>query len=203
MSSTPASQPPRRMRRVLAPVACVLAVILAMLGAAYLLPSVPGVGSILSWRLFSIPSGSMQPTVRLGETVIADMTYYAGHAPARGDVAVYPLPGDGATYMKRIVALEGDRIRFEDGRVLLNGKATDEPYADLSEPKAFYNTTTEWTVPPGHVFVAGDNRHNSTDSRVASKHGPVPVKTLQGRVMVIVFSADLSRIGTWVGSPGK
>jgi signal peptidase I len=156
--------------------------------------------SIPSWRTFSIPSGSMAPTLRIGDYLLADMNYYAGHAPARGDVVIHRLPTNDAYYVKRIVALPGDRIAFRDGHVILNGRTVTEPYADLSEPKAFYNTTQEWTVPAGHVFVAGDNRGNSVDSRVTT-HGPVPMKNVLGRTTFIFLAADIKRIGSWVGNP--
>jgi signal peptidase I len=181
----------------------ILVATLVLVGLAALLPPSPGAAAMPRWKSFGVVSGSMMPTLRMNEYVVADMTYYAGHAPARGDVVVHSLPADdNVLYIKRIVALAGDRIQFLDGRIILNGNAVDEPYADIGDPKAYYNTTPAWTVPPDHVFLAGDNRANSTDSR-ATRHGPVPVKNLLGRTTVILITTDLKRIGSWVGSPTK
>jgi signal peptidase I len=190
------------MRRVLAAVACVFVVIVAMLGAVYLLPGLPAAAWIPYWKPYRVASGSMMPTLLQYENVVADLNYYVGHAPARGDVVVHSLPADeNALYIKRIVALAGDRIQFIDGRMILNGKAAVEPYADIGDPKHYYNTTPAWTVPPAHVFLVGDNRANSWDSR-ATAHGPVPVKNLRGR-LTVVLALDVRRSGTWVGSPAK
>jgi signal peptidase I len=157
----------------------------------------------LPWRIFSIPSTSMEPTLRLGELLLADTKYYARQAPARGDLAIYLLPSDKATiYLKRIVALPGDRIRFQDGRAVVNGVTAAEPFARLGPADAFLNTTAEVTVPADHFFAAGDNRANSSDSRVR-QHGFVPMKNLIGRATEIFHSDDGAREGLWVGTPSK
>ena len=154
------------------------------------------------WRTFSVPSSSMEPTIRLGEWVLADTHYYRGHAPARGDLVMYRLPTDNETiYIKRIVGLAGDHIAFRDGRAIVNGTETREPFADFGDPKAFYNNTAEVTVPPDHLFVAGDNRANSSDSRVMRNHGMVPVQNLVARATDVFMTEDLDRAGLWIGSP--
>lgn len=152
------------------------------------------------WRTFSVPSASMQPTLQVGEWFIADTWYYRSHAPARGDLAVYYVPGDPDTvFVKRIVGLAGDRVEFRGGRAFVNGAPTDEPTIDVGDPNGFYNTTTPVTVPAGHVFVAGDNRANSMDSRV-SRHGTVPVENLLGRGTEIFWGATTARLGLWIGT---
>ncbi|MEA2930960.1 MAG: signal peptidase [Hyphomicrobiales bacterium] len=155
----------------------------------------------MPWRNFSIPSASMEPTLHVGEWIIADMRHFEKHAPARGDLAIYRLPSDNETiYIKRIVGLPGDRVAFRDGHVVINGKATDEPFADFGDPKAFFNTTAEVTVPPDQIFVAGDNRANSSDSRVR-QHGMVPFGNLIGRATEVFMTEDWNRAGLWIGSP--
>jgi signal peptidase I len=154
-------------------------------------------------QIFSIPSTSMEPTLHIGESLWADTTYFAKHAPARGDVIIYRVPSDEtAIYIKRVVALAGDRVVFRDGRAIVNGTSVPEPFADFGDPKAFLNTTAEVTVPPGHLFVAGDNRANSSDSRV-KQHGPVPLKNLIARATEILKTDDVQRIGLWVGAPQR
>jgi signal peptidase I len=158
---------------------------------------------LLPWRTFSIPSSSMQPTLRIEEWILGDTRYYPAHAPARGDLIIYRYPADETTlYIKRIVGLPGDRIAFRDGRVILNGVPAQEPFADFGDPKAVLNTTAEVTVPPDHLFAAGDNRANSSDSRV-KQHGFVPVKNLVARATEIFLTEDAERLGLWIGSPAK
>jgi signal peptidase I len=98
----------------------------------------------------------------------------------------------------RIVALGGDRVAVLGGRAVVNGTPLSEPYADLGDPASFTNTTREWSVPQGAVFLLGDSRANSVDSRL---YGPVPVSDLVGPVTDIVVSAQLSRVGRSVGTP--
>jgi signal peptidase I len=155
----------------------------------------------LPWRTFTIPSASMEPTLHVGEWLVADMRHYDRSAPARGDMVLYLLPSDNETiYIKRVVGLPGDRIVFRDGHTMVNGTATVEPFANFGDPKAFFNTTAEVTVPPDQLFVVGDNRANSIDSRVR-QHGMVPFRNLIGRAAEIVRTEDWSRLGLWVGSP--
>jgi signal peptidase I len=151
---------------------------------------------------YSIDSSSMQPAIQRGDRFVADRNHYRRNEPALGDVAVYLHPRRPETlYVKRIIALAGDRVAIRDGRAIVNGFALDEPYAILGGPAALYNQTREITVPDGHVFVLGDNRANSLDSRAVNDHGPVPVENLRARATDIAWSRTLSRIGRWIGTP--
>jgi signal peptidase I len=153
-------------------------------------------------RMFFAQSSSMQPTIHRGDRFLADRGYYSTRPPSRGDVALYQHPREATSVdVKRIAALAGDRIEIRQGRVVLNGEAIAEPYAVPGDPNAFYNHTREITVPEGHVFVLGDNRANSLDSRAAAQYGLVPVENLRARANYIVWSNNLRRIGTYVGSP--
>jgi len=155
----------------------------------------------LPWRTFTIPSASMEPTLYVDEWLIADMRYFDKHAPARGDLVLYRVPTDNETiYIKRIVGLPGDRVVFRDGHAVVNGAATGESFANFGDPKAFFNTTAEVTVPPDQLFVAGDNRANSSDSRVR-QHGMVPFRNLIGRATEVFLTEDWDRAGLWIGSP--
>ncbi len=151
---------------------------------------------------FNVASASMEPTLRQGENLLADTFYYRSHSPARGEIVVYSIPKDpNLRYIKRVVAIAGDRVAVRDGRAIVNGTPVNEPYITVGDAKAFYNTTPTYTVPAGHVFVMGDNRANSMDSRATAQHGPVPVSSLIGRVTDIAFSREVTRIGRWVGTP--
>ena len=93
-------------------------------------------------------------------------------------------------------------MQFRDGHAFVNGIAVAESDIKLGDPGFVYNNTTELAVPNGHVFVAGDNRALSTDSRF-SGHGPVPLENLIGRVTEIYWSDDWDRVGLWVGSSSR
>jgi signal peptidase I len=145
---------------------------------------------------------SMEPTLRVGEYFLADATYYRSRAPSRGDVAVYLHPKQAHLYyIKRIVAVEGDRIAIKGGRAVVNGMMVEEPYLDAVVADGRFANMPEVRVPPGHVYVLGDNRSNSVDSRDSVAHGAVPVGNLIGRVTDIAISRHLPRIGRWVGTP--
>jgi signal peptidase I len=145
---------------------------------------------------------SMEPTLRVGEYFLADATYYRSRAASRGDVAVYLHPKQSHLYyIKRIVAVEGDRIAIRGGRAVVNGMMVEEPYLDVGVADGRFANMPEVRVPAGHVYVLGDNRSNSVDSRDSVAHGAVPVGNLIGRVTDIAISRHLPRIGRWVGTP--
>jgi signal peptidase I len=147
---------------------------------------------------------TMAPTLRRGEYFLADTTYYRTRQPSRGEVAVYVHPKQpDVHYIKRIVATEGDRIAIRGGRAIVNGMAVEEPYVEPGNPKAAFADVPETRVPAGHVFVLGDNRGFSVDSRNVAVHGPVPIGNLIGRVTDIVFSSRLTRLGRWIGTPSN
>ena len=150
---------------------------------------------------FRIPSASMEPTLLVGDFLLVEKqvgaeTWPSIYAPLgevrRGDIIVFHYPVNSAMHLiKRVVGLPGDRVRLHDGRVYINGRAFDEPYAmylpapedsyrdefprmDRAEPGVDAHwwverrsrvANGELTVPSGSYFVLGDNRNNSEDSR--------------------------------------
>jgi len=161
--------------------------------------SIAGTYAPSGW--FDVASSSMEPTLRLGERFLVDPAYYRGHQPMRGDVAVYVLASAPRTiYLKRIVAVAGDRIAVKNGVAVVNGQPAGEPYIHVANATSAYNNMGEVIVPAGQVFMLGDNRDNSLDSR-ARTHGTIAVTDLRGRVTDIGFSRDLTRLGRWVGTP--
>lgn len=118
---------------------------------------------------YLIPSSSMEPTLMNGDQVLGLKTSLAG-AAKRGDIVTFTRP-DGVTYVKRVIGLEGDMIDLKDGLVLVNGNSLDEPYIDnqrtesLSSQAGSAGISYPYTVPEGCIFVMGDNREHSRDSR--------------------------------------
>ncbi|BCH25896.1 signal peptidase I [Mesorhizobium sp. L-8-3] len=189
----------------------------------------------LLFQPFSIPSGSMRPTLLEGDYLFVTKWAYGysryslpfspnlfsgriwDSAPERGDVVVFKFPPNPSLdYIKRVVGLPGDRIQMKDGQLFINDVAVprvkvgqiDNP--DVTEvdrpvdvyretlpngvtydtldltPNSIGDNTREFVVPPGHYFMMGDNRDNSTDSRFTV--GYVPEDNLVGRANIIFFS---------------
>ena len=145
--------------------------------------------AVADW--YQVPSGSMQPTIEIGDRVLVDNRAYnvripftdihiAERAvPVRGDIITCKSPVDGIRLIKRVVGVAGDRIEAHDGTLYVNGQAAPGhaghiPFGPVE-------------VPADHVFVMGDNRDNSFDSRY---WGPLPVANVYGRAMKVVLSLD-------------
>src|SRR5207249_2246306 len=127
-------------------------------------------------------------------------TFYRARPPSRGEVAVYVHPKQpDVHYIKRIIAVEGDRVAIRAGHAIVNGIVVEEPYVNAGAPDAPFANMPEIRVPAGHVYVLGDNRASSVDSRDVMAHGAVPVGKLIGRVTDIAFSPDVGRMGRWIG----
>ena len=131
---------------------------------------------------FAIPSESMEPTLRPGDHVLVEKLSYRLDPPRRGDLVVFKAPDGGTLSVKRIVGVAGDRVAIEDGVLTVDGRRQDEPYVDLRRMDSVYFGPV--VVPRGEVFVLGDNRSDSTDSR---DYGAVPRSSLIGRVLATLW----------------
>src|SRR6202166_1986292 len=204
---------------------------------------------------FYVPSGSMEPTLQIGDALLATKYAYGystaslpiqinlpesgrlfGETPKRGDVVVFRWPGDRSqAWVNRVVGLPGDRIQMRQGQLFINdraaelkpdgiGQAEDDNGGGRPAPRHVetlpsrvsheilklrdngrLDNTPEVTVPPGRLFVMGDNRDNSADSRVPVREGGVgmlPIDDLVGRADAVVASWDLGirsqPIWTWL-----
>jgi signal peptidase I len=138
---------------------------------------------------FWIPSGSMIPTLEINDRVLVNKFIYRFTEPKRGDIVVFTsVDNPKEDLIKRVVGLPGDKIAVRGGRLYLNGEPQKEPYTNKKLPdRSFFARTT---VPKGHVFVMGDNRANSADSRV---FGPLPEKNIEGEAFLRFWPPD--RIG--------
>jgi len=185
-------------------------------------------------RHFTIPSGSMAPTLPVGSNVIVWRASYGysrysfdgfelpidgrwpAWAPRRGDIVVFRQPRNRKVfYVCRVVGLPGERVQMIKGRLAINGQLVQrDPVPKLPDPSGgkdvdvyverlpegasyrimevagdsgYFDNTPEFVVPPGHLFVLGDNRDNSVDSREQSPRagvGFVPIELVIGRVVV-------------------
>lgn len=108
-----------------------------------------------------VESISMQPNLNEGEFVVVSRLAYRWDAPQRGDIIVFRFPGNQQKrYIKRVIGVEGDLVSIYDGQVIVNGQVLDEPY--IAAPPTYEG---EWVVDTDEVFVLGDNRNNSNDSK--------------------------------------
>jgi signal peptidase I len=169
-------------------------------------------------QAFYIPSASMEPTLRQGDRVLVEKLAYRFGEPERGDVVVFerdlgfvPAPeesdslweditnafkglfgfptGTSQDFIKRVIAVEGDEVKAEDGEVLVNGEPIEEPYLPEGVETSPFGPVD---VPTNQIFVMGDNRNNSDDSR---NFGPVKVGEVVGHGFVLIWPpADLSTL---------
>lgn len=155
----------------------------AALILALLLILVFGVVRPLSLEVFEIPSASMAPTLVPGDHVLAAKFVYLLGDPERGDIAALQNPeARDEVLIKRIVGLPGDAVEIRDGVLYVNGNREQEPYVNYRLNDGNYFGPEK--VPSGEVFVMGDNRANSRDSR---SFGPVPEQDLDGKVLTRIW----------------
>jgi signal peptidase I len=121
---------------------------------------------------------SMEPNFHTNERLVVEKISYRFHGPRRDDVIVLKDPSGGSDpLIKRVVGLPGERITIADGRVYVDGVALDEQYLHQA---TLQGNGRSWLVPPFEVFVMGDNRGASRDSR---SFGTVPINTVIGRAI--------------------
>ncbi len=161
---------------------------------------------------FYIPSGSMLPTLEIDDRVMVSKLHYRFGDPKPGDIVVFESPytsQDDESFLqavaeaileavgvangeedliKRVVATEGQTVEIHDNRVFVDGVPIEEPYL---MPGSRMQDEAPTTVPSGHVFVMGDNRSASSDSRV---FGPIPVSSIVGKAVFRIWPLD--RLGT-------
>lgn len=129
---------------------------------------------------------SMQPELRDQDRLFINKFAYRFENISRGDVVVFHYPRDlEKSYIKRVIALPGDTLSIDDGRVYVNGKKVDEPYVPWRYRDE--RSIAETVIPPNEYFVMGDHRSISSDSR---DFGPVPRDLIYGKAAFVYWPAD-------------
>ena len=145
-------------------------------------------------QTFFIPSGSMEPTLQIGDRILVDKLSYHLHGVDRGNIVVFRRPADEncggppvADLVKRVIGLPGDVISVSRGYVDINGKRLDETWLPTSVQGTTYpgpsgtpySLSHPYKIPANHYFMMGDNRGDSCDSRF---WGPIPKSLMVGKV---------------------
>ena len=157
-------------------------------------------------QAFKIPSGSMEPTLLIGDHILVNKFIYGITipftdkkilqfvTPKRGDVVVFIYPEDPSKdFIKRVIAVEGEQIHIKDKKIFINGKQVEDPYGVYRDPNVISGWGSEMsrdnfgpvTVPPHSLFFMGDNRDKSFDSRF---WGYVDLNKVKGRAFIIYWS---------------
>jgi signal peptidase I len=132
---------------------------------------------------YRVEQQSMERTLEPDQYVLVDKLTPRFDDYKRGDIVIFDPPatwvgGHGTPYIKRIVGLPGDTVTLSDGLVYVDGVALQEPYLYEGQPTVATGPDSTWVVPPGQLFVMGDHREDSADSRV---FGPIPRERVIGR----------------------
>ncbi|MCL6584770.1 MAG: signal peptidase I [bacterium] len=151
-------------------------------------------------QAFKIPSGSMIPTLLIGDHILVNKFIYRFEKPERGDIIVFKYPQDPSRdFIKRLIGKPGDTLEIRNKQVFINGKPLYEPYViheggeaavGLSSVRDNYGPIT---IPEGYFFVMGDNRDCSLDSRF---WGLLPEDMIKGKAFIIYWSWDAE--SNWV-----
>ncbi len=155
-------------------------------------------------QAFKIPSGSMKPTLEIGDHLLVNKFIYGlrlpyvdtrildFHTPQRDDVIVFIYPKDKTKdFIKRVKGLPGERVEVRNKQLFIDGKRIDDAYGFFEDTsramRAQRDNFPPFTVPEGHVFVMGDNRDYSHDSRF---WGAVPIDAILGKAFILYWSWD-------------
>lgn len=140
---------------------------------------------------FTVEGHSMEPTLHDGERLLVYKLGYRFGEPERGDIIVFRYPLDPSRdFIKRVIGLPGDTIEIRNGEVYINGERVEEPYRANNS----FGNHGPVTVGEGQVYVLGDNRGNSHDSRV---FGPVPEEFIIGEAVAVFWPLQYAG---WLGS---
>jgi signal peptidase I len=159
-------------------------------------------------QAFRIPSSSMESTLLVGDFLFVNKFLYGAQFPLTGwrlpalrdpragDIIVFKSPTDGRDFIKRCVAVAGDTVEMRNKKLYVNGVEQQEPYVQHTDPRVLSaaqgprDNMGPLVIPEGRIFMLGDNRDNSHDSRF---WGPLEANRVRGKAMFIYFSVDTQR----------
>lgn len=147
---------------------------------------------------YQIPSGSMEHTIEISDKLFSEKISYYFRGPNPGEIVTFEDPEvEGRTLIKRCIAVAGQTIDLQDGAVYVDGQRLDEPYTNGLESYPLATApgvALEYpcTIPEGHIWVMGDNRTNSADSRY---FGPISEESVTGHAVFIYW--PINRVGTF------
>jgi signal peptidase I len=139
---------------------------------------------------YQVEQQSMENTLLPHQYVLVDKLTPRFDPYKRGDIVVFTPPGGSPSstpFIKRVIGLPGDVLDLRNGHVFINGQQIDEPYVYPGQTTEPLGGQDHWVVPPNTLFVMGDHRENSTDSRV---FGPVPIANIIGRAWLRYWPLD-------------
>jgi signal peptidase I len=150
-------------------------------------------------QAFKIPSSSMEPTLLVGDHILVNKFLYGIRIPVigkkifsfsqprRGDVIVFIFPNDRSKdFIKRVIGLPGEKVEIRERKIYINARLIEDPWGKYFPPERLINVGPE-VIPPNALFVMGDNRNNSEDSRY---WGFVPLDDVLGKAFVMYWSWD-------------
>jgi signal peptidase I len=141
---------------------------------------------IFLYQPVKVEGTSMLPGLEDQERIFINKFVYRFNSIERGDIVVFHYPRDvSKSYIKRVIGVEGDRIRIVDGRVYVNGEMLEEPY--VPEEYSDIRSYPEVKVPPHSYFLLGDHRTSSSDSR---DFGPVDQRFIYGKAVFVYWPVD-------------
>lgn len=160
---------------------------------------------LLSWtiknniaRAYKIPSSAMEPTLLVGDYLMADMKIYKSEKPKRGDIIIFEFPKDPSKdFIKRVIGLEEEKVEIINNKIYTNDKLLDDPWGYFEESgwlKHFPGLENfgPVVIPKNSLFVLGDNRNNSQDSRF---WGFLNIEKVKGKALYLYWAKNKSRIG--------
>jgi len=153
-------------------------------GPGMIIAIIIGVVLVRGWLMEGVIVGgnSMEPTLKDGEWLLAlKCRYGPSHLPARGDIVIFPDPQEGVIVVKRVIALPEEEVIVYGAEVAINGRLLQEPYAQGAEQ---YSVPERVVVPKESIWVMGDNRDDSVDSRT---YGPVKLSSIRGRPVLVMW----------------
>jgi signal peptidase I len=144
-------------------------------------------------RAYKIPSSGMAPALLVGDRLIADMRSRKSQQLQRGDIIIFEFPKDPSKdFIKRVIGMEGEKVEIVKNKIYIDEKLLDDPWGHFMMPRSSIEDYGPIRVPEGSLFVMGDNRDNSQDSRF---WGFVKVEKVKGKALYLYWAKNKSRIG--------